>query len=48
MLMRSSTAHVLEDEAVDSAIGQEIRRVVETLAEPERESISPAYFGGHP
>ena len=40
-------AYVLEDEAVDSAIGQEIRRVVETLAEPEREAISLAYFGGH-
>lgn len=40
-------AYVLEDEAVDSAIGQDIRRVVETLAEPEREAISLAYFGGH-
>jgi len=40
-------AYVLEDEAVDSAIGREVRRVVETLAEPEREAISLAYFGGH-
>ncbi len=40
-------AYVLEDEAVDSAIGQEIRKAVETLAEPEREAISLAYFGGH-
>ena len=40
-------AYVLEDEAVASAIGQEVRRVVETLAEPEREAISLAYFGGH-
>ena len=40
-------AYVLEDEVVDSAIGQEIRRVVENLAEPEREAISLAYFGGH-
>lgn len=40
-------AYVLEDEAVASAIGQQVRRVVETLAEPEREAISLAYFGGH-
>ncbi len=40
-------AYVLEDEVVDSAMGQEIRRVVETLAEPEREAISLAYFRGH-
>ncbi len=40
-------AYVLEDEAVGSAIGQEIRRAVATLAEPEREAISLAYFGGH-
>jgi len=40
-------AYVLEDEAVGSAIGQEIRRVVETLPEPEQEAISLAYFGGH-
>jgi len=39
--------YVLEDEAVGSAIGQEIRRVVETLPEPEQEAISLAYFGGH-
>lgn len=40
-------AYVLEDEAVASGIGREVRRVVETLAEPEREAISLAYFGGH-
>ncbi len=40
-------SYVLEDEAVGSAIGQEIRRVVETLPEPELGAISLAYFGGH-
>jgi len=40
-------AYVLENEAVDSAIGEEIQRAVKALAEPERVAISLAYFGGH-
>lgn len=40
-------AYVLEDEAIESAVGVDLRRVVGTLSAPEREAISLAYFGGH-
>jgi len=42
-----TAAYVLEDEAVDSAVGQEVREAVETLSKAERDAISLAYFGGH-
>jgi len=41
------TPYVLEDEAIGSAVGQEVRNVVDTLSKPEREAITLAYFGGH-
>lgn len=43
----TTAPYVLEDEAVDSAVGQEVREAVETLSKDEREAISLAYFGGH-
>ena len=43
----ATAAYVLEDEAVQSAVGQEVRDAVETLSKAEREAISLAYFGGH-
>ena len=39
--------YVLEDEAIDSTVGDELHRVVETLSAPERQAIGLAYFGGH-
>jgi RNA polymerase sigma-70 factor (ECF subfamily) len=43
----ATAAYVLEDEAVDAAVGREVRDAVETLSKAERDAISLAYFGGH-
>jgi RNA polymerase sigma-70 factor (ECF subfamily) len=42
-----TAAYVLEDEAVASTVGHEIRAAVEALSGAERDAISLAYFGGH-
>jgi len=39
--------YVLEDEAILADVGQQVRNVVGTLSQPEREAITLAYFGGH-
>ncbi len=41
------TPYVLEDEAIQADVGQEVRNVVGTLSQPERDAITLAYFGGH-
>lgn len=42
-----TAAYSLEDEAVDSAVGQGVREAVANLSKAERDAISLAYFGGH-
>lgn len=42
-----SGTYVLEDDAMEAAMGQEVRKVVATLPKPERDAIGLAYFGGH-
>jgi len=42
-----SPAYVLEDDALNLAVGEKVREAMTTLSTDQRRAISLAYFGGH-